>query len=130
MLNTLIMQARLGSDPEIRYTRNSNTAVVSMNVACDRDMKTADGERKTDWITIVAYGNQAEFINKYFKKGDAILIQGRLQSRNYEDNNGNKRTAFEVLVNTVNFCGSKNSAEKPKTGTFVEMDEADDDLPF
>lgn len=132
MLNNIIIQARLGSEPEVRYTAK-NTPVVSLNVACDRDNKTADGERKTDWITIVAYDTRAEFIKKFFKKGDMILVQGRLQSRNYEDKNGVKRTAWEVVVNTVNFCGGKsnNENEKPRYQEhFTEMDGSEEDLPF
>lgn len=135
MLNNITLQARLGSDPEIRYTK-TNTPVVSLDVACDRDRKNENGKRLTDWITIVAYKNRAELIHKFFRKGDMILIQGRLQPREYTDKNGNKRTACEVIVSGVNFCGSKkqgsdiNELAQYENVQFTEETEADGDLPF
>ncbi|MCD7805404.1 MAG: single-stranded DNA-binding protein [Oscillospiraceae bacterium] len=107
MLNKTILQGRLVADPELRYTQ-SNTAVLSARIACDRDFKSKDGNGPTaDFINIVAWRQTGEFINKYFGKGDMILLEGRIQVRDYNDKNGNKRYATEVVVDHVWFCGSK-----------------------
>lgn len=128
MLNTIILQGRLTKDAEVRYTQ-SNKAVASFTVAVDRFGKNSE----TDFINCVAWEKTATFIGNYFHKGDMILVQGRMQSRNFEDKDGHKRTAFEVLVNEVNFCGSKtknnDAVDDVSSTTFEELDD-DTELPF
>ena len=127
MLNMICIQGRLTKDLELRWTQ-SEKAVVSFTLACDRGGR----NNETDFINCVAFGNTAEFAHKYFSKGEMMLIDGRLQQRNWEDKNGNKRTSFDVLVNNVNFCGSKsNKTETPSPDVhFEELDGSEDDLPF
>ena len=88
-------------------------------------------QRQTDFIDCVAWRNTAEFITKYFQKGSMIAVTGSIQTRSYEDKNGNKRKAVEILVNSVNFCGSKadTSAPPASNADFDELGE-DEDLPF
>ena len=96
MFNKAILIGRLTADPELKQT-GSGTYVVNFQIAVDRRFKSQDGERKADFITIVCWRQQAEFVAKYFHKGDPIGIDGSIQTRNYEDRQGNKRTAVEVL---------------------------------
>ena len=97
-------------------------------MAVERDFK-QNGERQTDFINIVAWNKTAEFISNYFKKGDMIAISGSIQTRNYGDKNGNKRTATEVIVEKASFCGGKTES-KPQTEEYVPIEDDDDDLPF
>ena len=106
MLNKVILQGRLGSDPELRATP-SGVEVASVNIAVDRDRKDANGERLTDWVTIVAWRNAAKFLSTYFQKGRVAIVEGRLQMRNYTDRDGNKRVAAEVVVDNVYFGDSR-----------------------
>ncbi len=105
MLNKAILQGRLVADPELKYTQ-SNTAVLSTRIACDRDYQ-KDGSQSVDFINIVAWQKTAEFVSKYFHKGDMLLLEGRIQVRDYTDRDGNKRYATEVVADHVNFCSSK-----------------------
>lgn len=118
MLNSWCGQGRLTRDVELRYTA-SNIPVASFTIACDRDFKSNDGERETDWIDVVAWNKSAEFVEKYFKKGDMIVISGRLQTRVYEDKNGNKRKAVEVIAASLNFCGSKRQDTGAQSGNYA-----------
>ena len=138
MLNSAILMGRLTSDPELRTT-NNNLSVTSFTVAVDRAYQKQGEEKQTDFINCVAWRHNAEFITKYFSKGQMIAIQGSIQTRNYEDKEGNKRTAVEVLVDRASFCGGKNENASSGTQTSnastpdVVYDEADsfsDDLPF
>jgi len=106
MLNRVTIMGRLGADPELRQTKGG-TAVCSLRIACDRDFKTEDGERETDWIDVVAWRSTAEFVAKYFSKGSAVIVDGRLQTRTWEDDDGNKRKAVEVVVDNVYFGEKK-----------------------
>ncbi len=106
MLNTAILMGRLTKDPELRTTQNG-TSVTSFTVAADREYVRQGEERQTDFINVVAWRQTAEFVSRYFKKGSMIAVQGSIQTRNYEDKNGNKRTAVEVIADKVSFCGSK-----------------------
>lgn len=138
MLNCAIIMGRITADPELRTTGNG-ISVVSFSVAVDRNYE-QNGERPTDFINVVAWRQTAEFVAKYFQKGQMIAVQGSIQTRNYEDRNGNKRTATEIVADSVSFTGSKNEAtsNEPKrkpaqraSQTTVEYDEVDDDeLPF
>lgn len=109
MLNTAILMGRLTADPELKTT-NSGLSVTSFCVAVDRRYQ-KDGERQTDFINVTAWRQNAEFVNRYFHKGSMIAVQGSIQTRNYEDKNGNKRTAVEIVADNVSFCGSKSESE-------------------
>lgn len=132
MLNVVVLTGRLTKDPELKHTAN-NLAVTSFPIAVDRQYRSGE-EKKTDFINIVAWRSSAEFITKYFKKGQQIAIEGSIQTRTYEDKNGNKRTAFEVIANSVHFVESKGQSEnkeseKPIGNEFEEFTD-DGDLPF
>lgn len=106
MLNCAIIMGRLTADPELRTTPNG-ISVTSFSVAVDRSYQKAGAERQTDFINVVAWRQTAEFVSRYFHKGSMIAVQGSIQTRNYEDRNGNKRTAVEIVADNVSFCGSK-----------------------
>lgn len=106
MLNTAIIMGRLTADPELRTT-NTGLAVTTFTVAVDRGYVRAGEQRQADFINCVAWRQQAEFITKYFQKGSMIAVQGSIQTRSYDDRNGNKRYVTEIVVNNVSFCGSK-----------------------
>ena len=106
MLNCAIIMGRLTADPELRTTDNG-TSVTSFSVAVDRAYARQGEERQTDFINVVAWRQTAEFVTRYFRKGSMIAIHGSIQTRNYEDKNGNKRTAVEIVADRASFCGSK-----------------------
>ena len=133
MLNKIVIQGRLTKDPELRRTQ-SGTAVASATVAVDRDFKNQDGSRDTDFIPIVAWNGTGEMLAKYFSKGRMILVEGRLQLRDWTDNDGNKRRTAEIVANSVYFGDSKKDSESAPThsepqGGFSEVED-DGDLPF
>ncbi len=110
MLNNVCIQGRLTADPELRKT-TSDVPVSQIRIACDRDYKDkSTGEKKTDFITVVLWRNDALFVTERFKKGDVILVQGRLATRDYTDKNGNNRTATEIQAENVWFPGSARRA--------------------
>ena len=130
MLNKAVLMGRLTRDPEMRYTQ-SNTPVTSFTLAIDRDRKGPNGERQTDFIDCVAWGKQAEFVKSWFAKGMMAIVVGRIQSRNWEDRNGNKRTSVEINANEVLFGESKKakSAPKPEPDTpLFDLPVSDDDF--
>ena len=139
MLNTVAIMGRLARDPELRQTQ-SGKSVASFTIACDRGRKDPNGNSQTDWIPCTAWEKTAEFICKYFSKGQMIALDGRLQSRSYQDKNGQTRTAIEIVANNANFCGSKESArpaqeshaQRPAAAPDVDYEPIDDDgdLPF
>ena len=106
MLNHITVMGRLTRDPELRRTQ-SGLPVCSFSVACQRDFKSADGERAVDYIDIVAWRNTAEFVSKYFTKGRMAVVDGRLQLRDWVDRDGNNRRSAEVVANSVNFGDSR-----------------------
>lgn len=106
MLNCVTLMGRLVADPELRTT-TTGRSVATFRIAVDRSFVRQGEQRQADFITIVAWESTANFVCRYFQKGSMIAVQGRIQTRSYEDNNGNKRTAFEVVANEVSFCGSK-----------------------
>ena len=108
MFNKAILIGRLTADPELKQTP-SGTYLVNFRIAVDRRFKSQDGERKADFLTIVCWRQQAEFVAKYFHKGEPIGIEGSIQTRDYEDRQGNKRTAVEVVADNVFFVGGKGS---------------------
>lgn len=138
-MNSAILMGRLTADPELRTT-NSNLSFIRFTIAVDRPFQKAGEERQADFITCIAWRQNADFISKYFRKGQMIAVQGSIQTGSYEDKSGNKRTAFDVLVDKAHFCGSKSAS--PST-TFAQTapvqtsipdisapDFNDDDLPF
>lgn len=106
MLNKMILSGRLTRDPELRKT-TTGTSVCSFSVAVDEDYKSEDGERKTTFIDVVAWRGCGEFVSKWFGKGDQIIVDGRLQLRDWTDKDGNKRRSAEVVAENVYFAGSK-----------------------
>lgn len=124
MLNSVIIMGRLTADPELRTT-TSGLSVTSFTVAVDRNYKSGE-ERETDFINCVAWRGTADFVTTYFKKGQMIAVQGSLQTRNYEDKNGNKRTAYDVVADNVSFCGSKNENSNATGNTYGAANAAND----
>ena len=105
MLNNITIMGRLVADPDLRYTKEQK-AVVNFALAVDRDY-TGGNERKTDFVPCTAWNQGAEFISQYFSKGRMMAVNGRLQSKKWEDRDGNKRTDWEVVVDNVYFCADK-----------------------
>lgn len=140
MFNTVILSGRLTADPELKNTTNG-VLVTSFTVAVDRPYRKGE-EKKADFINIVAWRQTAEFVTHYFTKGSLIGIEGSIQTRNFEDKNGNKRTAFEVVANNVQFVSPKtektfngdinatNDDLTANTGDFTASDISNEDLPF
>lgn len=132
MLNAVVIMGRLTADPELKTTQ-SGVAVTSFTLAVDRYAKE---ERKTDWVDVVAWRQTAEFICKYFTKGQMIAVTGSIQTRNWEDKQGNKRKAVEIVAREVSFCGSKEGPkqERKEEDTLPDTSggwlDGDTDLPF
>ena len=153
MLNHITIMGRLTRDPELRTTQ-AGVSVTSFTVAVDRDFGGRDGgERQTDFIDCVAWRSTGEFVSKYFHKGSMIVVSGRLQSRKWQDRDGNNRTSREINADNVYFGESRrdgdssrdsysnntysssydsgrSSAPAPASNTFVELDDGDGELPF
>ena len=130
MLNKVIAMGRLAADVELKAT-GSGVSVCSFSIACDRDFKAQDGTRETDWLDCVAWRGTAEFISKYFSKGRMIAVEGRLQTRTYEDKQGNKRKATELVVDNAYFGDSKTGDSQPTENVPAGFAPADDmDPPF
>ena len=139
MFNLVVLTGRLTADPELKTTPNGIT-VTTFSIAVSRNYGSGE-DRQTDFINIVAWRKTAEFITKYFKKGSMIGIEGSIQTRRYQDKNGNNRTIFEVVVNNAQFVESKReggtaSVNEPAAfsnadaSDFTEIGGMDDDLPF
>ena len=109
MLNIVALMGRLTADPEIRTTP-AGTQVTTFTLAVDRSYAKQGEERQTDFITIVAWRHTAEFVCKYFRKGQLVAVDGSIQTRRYTDKEGNKRTAFEVVASNVHFAEAKKSS--------------------
>ena len=125
MLNVAVLIGRLTKDPELKTTPNG-VNVTSFSLAVERDYTPQGQERQTDFINVVAWRQTAEFITRYFRKGQMIAVNGRIETRQYEDRNGNKRTAVEVVADRASFCGSKadQPGEKANPQTFPANGEA------
>lgn len=130
MYNRATLIGRMTADPELKQT-NSGKSVSSFRIAVNRQRD----REKVDFLDIVTWGKTAEFVNQWFHKGDPIGVEGPVQTRNYEDKNGNKRTSVEIVATGVFFVGSKSTGkaeEKPagsEQGGFEEASD-DNDLPF
>lgn len=134
MLNNVNLMGRLTRDPELRYTQ-SNTPVASFTLAVDRDFGGSDGEKKTDFIDCVAFKGTAEFVYKFFAKGQAAVVSGSLQIRDWTDRDGNKRRNAEILVKNIYFGerkrqGAVDVSAEDYTEGFEDLDEDDGELPF
>ncbi|WP_334109332.1 single-stranded DNA-binding protein [Thermodesulfitimonas autotrophica] len=141
MLNRIILIGRLVRDPELRYTP-SGTAVAGFTIAVDRPYTARQGERQTDFIDIVVWQKQAEVCHRNLTKGRLVAVEGRLQVRSYEDNQGIRRKAAEVVADTVRFLDRPREGEKApegaapnQEGEFPEpfgqvVDFSEDDIPF
>ena len=118
MLNKVILMGRLVRDPERRYTQ-ANVPVTSFTLAIDRGRKSPNGERQTDFIDCISWGKQGDFVKEWFAKGMMAIAVGRLQSRNWEDRNGNKRVSIEVNTDEVTFGETKKSRERARGDDLV-----------
>lgn len=129
-MNNICITGRLTTAPEIKKT-TSGVSVCSVSIAVDRDYK-VNGEKATDFIICVFWRGTAEFVGKYFKKGDMIAVVGSLESRKYKDKDGNNRTVWEVKADKVNFCGGKKEVSQDNTQTFEDVSDelSSEDLPF
>jgi single-strand DNA-binding protein len=134
MLNVVAIIGRMVKDPELKTT-NSGKSVCSFRIANDSGYKDASGQSQTNWLDVTAWGKTAEFVCKYFPKGALIAIDGRLQTRSYQDKNGQNRTSVEIVAQNVNFCGSKestspapqNAAQRPAATLQLSQGEPDAD---
>ena len=138
MLNVVVIMGRLTADPELRTT-NNGISVTSFSVAVNRNYSK---ENQTDFINCVAWRQNADFITKYFTKGQMIAIKGSLQQNSYTDKDGNKRTTYDVVVESADFCGSKSetgaarsegapaSFSNVETGALEDISIGDEDRPF
>ena len=151
MLNRIILMGRLTRDPELRHTGNG-TAVASFSLAVDRDFRDkASGQKATDFIDVVAWRQTGEFVAKYFQKGRMAVVEGRLQMRDWQDRDGNKRRTAEVVADNVYFADSRRDGEAQTGGyspapssyappanqgysapvsDFAELSDDDGELPF
>ena len=148
-MNSICLLGRLTADPELRNTPNG-ISVTNFDVAVDRSYTPKGQEKQVDFIPVQAWRQTAEFVCRYFRKGQRIALQGSLQSRSYTDKDGNKRTAYEVVADNVFFAESKNGGAAPashydnqvpqysepqpafstaSSGDFEEI-VSDDELPF
>ena len=159
MLNHIVIMGRLTRDPELRTTQ-AGVSVTSFTVAVDRDFGGRDGgERQTDFVDCVAWRSTGEFVSKYFHKGSMIVVSGRLQSRKWQDREGNNRVSWEINADNVYFGESRRDSDSNRadsysnnyssnaqssdggydsgrsgapapSNTFVELDDGDGELPF
>jgi single-strand DNA-binding protein len=139
-VNKVILVGNLGSDPQIRYTPNG-TAVANFSIATTERFTNKNGEKesRTEWHRIVAWGRLAEICNEYLKKGKQVYVEGRIQSRQWEDKDGTKRTSFEIIANSMVMLGRAGDAGDAAPQEFQADEEAtqeapagkqEDDLPF
>ena len=140
-MNKVILMGRLTRDPEVRYTQTNNTVVASFSLAVNRRFVRQGEERQADFINIVAWSKTAEFVSKYFKKGQQVGVIGRLQVRNWEDEQGQKHYVTEVVAEEAYFADSKRDGADASNfentfGSNVANSSpefevtSDDDLPF
>ena len=144
MLNHIVIMGRLTRDPELRRT-GSGLAVANFSVAVERDFKTDSGEKETDFIDCVAWRKTGEFVANYFRKGNMVVVSGRLQVRSWSDQDGNKRRTAEVIADSCYFGESKkaesegsgytgfvpnNYADPKPASDFSVLDGPDEQLPF
>lgn len=138
MLNRAVLMGRITRNIELRQTP-SGVAVVNFSIAVDRNYQPDKDNKQTDFINITAWRGTAEFISKYFSKGQLVAVEGSIQTRNYQDKDGNNRTAFEVVADQVYFAEGRRSIQPEvqnnlANGSFPadisDFEELDEDCPF
>lgn len=136
-VNKAILVGRLGKDPEIKYTP-SGTAIANFSIATSENFKDKDGQKqeRTEWHRIVAFGKLAEICGEYLAKGKQVYVEGRIQTRSWDDKNGNKRYTTEIIANTMQMLGkadetTKTGADFPSDpGSSAEPTVTEEDVPF
>ena len=143
MLNNVTVCGRICNDLELKQTPNG-VFVLSFTIACERDFKDKNGERQTDFIDVITFNHTAEFVSRYFSKGRMAIVDGRLQTRRWQDKKGNNRKAVEIVSDSVYFADSKTDVQTQKTQnngnsepvaaipaqSDLNVDLCDSDLPF
>ena len=126
-LNKVMIIGRLGRDPEMRYTP-SGRPVTTFSVATSRSWSTSDGERRTEteWFNVVAWGSLAEICNQYLVKGQQVYVEGRLQSRSWEDNDSRRHTSVEIVANEMIMLGNRLSPDEESD----DIENNEDEFPF
>ena len=138
-MNKIILMGRLTRDVDVRYTQTTNTMIANFSLAVNRRFVKEGEERQVDFFNISTFGKTAEFVNKYFSKGQQVVVIGRLQNRSWEDEQGQKHYATDVIAEEVYFADSKRQQQNNDTAELentlnnngVEFNQLDDDsLPF
>ena len=142
-MNKVILMGRLTRDPEVRYTQTNNKLVASFSLAVNRRFARQGEERQADFINVVAWDKTGEFCSKYFKKGQQVGVIGRIQTRNWDDEQGQKHYVTEVIAEETYFADSKRDSDSGISNGFensfgtsiaqnaeFQVDSSDDDLPF
>lgn len=134
MINSVVLMGRLTYEPELRSTA-SGLSVITFQIACERSYAKPNENRAVDFIDITAWRQTAEFVSRYFHKGDMIALEGSIQTDSYTDKDGNRRKSVTVKADNVSFCGSKqennyNPAFAPPADNSDIEEITDDDLPF
>lgn len=138
-MNKFQFMGRLTKDPESRFTQNTNTPVTTFSVAVNRRYAEANGERKADFFNLTAYGKLAEFCSKYYRKGQQVLVEGRIQNRTWDDQNGQRRYITDYIIENAYFADSRRDTTPSDTGVsapassvdgeFITIDDTEE-LPF
>ena len=136
-MNKVVLVGRITADPELRYTSGTNAAVCNFTIAVDRPFQANGGERGADFIPVVVWNKQAENVKNYLTKGSQVAVEGRIQVRNYDDQNGQKRYATDFIVENAYFADSRRDQDMPAgevpsssmDGEFITVEDTDD-LPF
>lgn len=141
-MNKFQFMGRLTRDPESRVTPNTNTQVTTFSIAVNRRFADANGERKADFFNLTAFGKLAEFCSKYYRKGQQVLVEGRIQNRSWDDQNGQKRYATDYIVENAYFADSRRDSDMSNVGMdntstptstddgeFITIDDTEE-LPF
>lgn len=130
MLNRIVLIGRLTRDPELRYTPANGVAVATFTLAVDRRFAQQGQQKETDFIPIVTWRGQAENCAKFLGKGSLVAVEGRLQIRSYEDREGQRRTAAEVIADSVQFLDSRDKRSTDSPPSFDDSMIGEDDVPF
>lgn len=141
-MNKFQFMGRLTRDPESRVTPNTNTQVTTFSIAVNRRFADSNGERKADFFNLTAFGKLAEFCSKYYRKGQQVLVEGRIQNRSWDDQNGQKRYATDYIIENAYFADSRRDSDMSNVGMdntstptstddgeFITIDDTEE-LPF
>lgn len=133
MLNDVVLQGRLTRTPEMKATA-SGISCATFTLACEQDHKNPNGERDTDFFDVVAWRGAADFVQRYFSKGQLVIVKGRLQTRQWTAEDGSKRKTVQIVAESVYFCGRENAPQATEQPAAVEASEpvpvVTDELPF